>query len=475
MGGAPRGLLGYIHPSMTDETARTGAHPRLVLLVVGLGTFMSAASGSTVNLALPQLGSDLGVSIDSAGWVVSSYLLSITVLLLVAGRLGDLVGLKLVYLAGFSLFGVASVACGLSPSLHVLIASRLLQGVGASFIMATGPALLTTTFPGKQRGRALGMLATATYSGLTVGPLAGGWVLDALTWPWIFYINVPAAVVVVALGLRFLPRGERRTDQPFDLLGSLTVLSGLPLLLIAVSRGVDWGWTSPATLGCAVGGIALLGAFVWQQTRAESPMLDLSLFKSKVFSGAVLSALGNYVALFVAIILLPYYLTEARGSDSLHAGIILSAQPLVMAIVASPAGRLSDRIGSRGLATSGMLVLAVGMGGLAFVDGQTPLWLVATWLGVVGLGTGIFISPNSSSLMGSAPRNKQGVAGGVMAVARNLGMMIGVSSATTLFRMAGGETGGTWETADFTALHVAMAFGAVVGVLSALAAALRGR
>jgi EmrB/QacA subfamily drug resistance transporter len=335
------------------------------MLVVGLGTMLTAASASTVNLALPDLSRELHVSVELAGWVISSFLLATTVLLLAAGRLGDMLGHARVYLVGFVLFGAASAGCGLADGIGWLVASRVMQGVGGAMVAATGPALLTTTFPGNQRGRALGLLSTATYTGLTLGPPLGGLTVGASSWRWVFLVNLPVAALVVALGLVYLPSTTRRSTPPtssptkvaaasarsFDWPGLLTSLTGLPLLLVALAQGRRLGWGSPVILVGGAGGLALLGAFVSIERRTAQPLLDMGLFRSRIFSGAALSALGNYVALFVPIMLLPFYLVEALGVEPSRAGLALAAQPLVMALVASPAGRLSDRWGSRGLAT----------------------------------------------------------------------------------------------------------------------------
>ncbi len=452
---------------------------RGVLLVVSLATGLSALSSASINLALPEMGGDLGLDIGSTGWIVTSYLVAATVFLLVAGRIGDLVGHRAVYLAGFALFGAASAVCAAAPGFPALLAGRVLQGLGGAMAMATGPALLTTSFAARHRGRALGTLSTAIYAGLTAGPLLGGWILAVAGWRWIFALNVPMAAAILVLARRLLPGAgppsrETLPRPPFDLGGAAALAAGLPLLLFALSRGHDLGWGSPSVVAGFAAGAALLAAFVGIEARVPHPLLDLSLFRSRVFSGAALAAAGNYAALFIPIILLPYYLTQARSMDAARAGLLLSTQPLVMALVASPSGRLSDRIGSRGLASGGMLVLAAGIAGLAALGAETPPWVVAVLLAVVGLGTGVFISPNSSALMGAAPRSRQGVAGGVMAVSRNLGMVAGVAAATSLFAAAGGRAGTSWAEGDIHALRVAMAAAAGVALLGAGASALRG-
>ena len=445
---------------------------RLVLLVVGVGTLLSAMAGSSITVALPALSADLDITIDRASWVMLAYLLTVTVLLLVAGRSGDLFGHQRVYLAGFVLFGVGSLACGLAQGLWLVVLARVFQGVGGAMLMATGPALLTTTFPGSERGKALGMLATATYTGLTIGPPLGGLLISHLSWRWVFFLNIPIVAVVLGLGLFFLPSRDRSRAVPFDAGGALSLMAGMPLVLLAVAQGQRWGWLSWPVLASAAAGSAFLFAFIAIENRREHPLLRLALFRSRVFSGAAASAVGNYVALFVQIILLPFYLMEALGIEASRAGLVLSAQPLIMALVASPAGRLSDRIGSRGLAVSGMLILAAGLLGASTLGPGSGTGAVAGWLAVMGLGTGVFISPNSSALMGAAPRDMQGTAGGVMAVARNLGMMVGVALATAVFQAAGGQTGGTWRPDDYRALTVSFTVAAGVALLGAVAAAL---
>jgi EmrB/QacA subfamily drug resistance transporter len=446
----------------------------LVALVVGVGTLLSAMAASTVTLALPELGRELGISIDTAGWVMEAFLVAVTVLLLPAGRGSDVLGHGKVYLAGFVVFGLASLACGLAASFGWLIAFRVVQGVGGALIMATAPALLTTSFPATERGKALGIVSTATYTGLTIGPPLGGVMVSTLGWRWVFFLNVPTAALILGMGAAFLPRGTKRKAPPPDVAGTVSLAVGLPLLLVAIIEGPTWGWLAPGTLALGLGGAAVLAAFVAIEARARSPLLAPSLFASPAFSGAALSAMANYVSLFVPIMLMPYYLREGLGLRPIEVGLLLTAQPLVMAIVASPAGWLSDRIGTTGLATAGMALLAAGLVGLATIGAESHVATVGAWLGLMGLGTGIFISPNSSALMGAAPPDRQGVAGGVLAVARNLGMMAGVATAMTVFTVAGGTTGREWTAGEFSALRWALHVGAAVAVLGAAAAALRG-
>jgi EmrB/QacA subfamily drug resistance transporter len=446
--------------------------PGLVLLVVGLGTLLGAMASSMVNLALPSIGRDLGVSIESSRWVVQVYLLVTAVLLLPAGRVGDLLGHGRVYLLGFALFGLMSIVCGLAPSFPVLLAGRVLQGLGAALLVAVAPALLTSSFPPQQRGRALGVMSTATYVGLTVSPPLTGLILSAFDWRFTFFLMAPMAVVTCGLGLCCLPRGSPAREARFDWGGAASLVAGLPLLLLALSQGQAWGLASPRTVGSALGGAAALAVFFVLQRQRPAALLDLGLFRSRVFTASVVGAVFNYVALFAAVLLLPFYLEEGLGLPPSAVGLVLTAQPLSMALTASPSGWLSDRVGTRGLATLGMCGVAVGLGGLATLGPESPPWLPAAWLAVVGVGTGVFISPNSSALMGAAPRARQGIAGSVMAEARTLGMLLGVALSTAVFRAAGGRTGASWGDSDFAALRLALLVGVVASVIAVIAAAL---
>ncbi len=451
--------------------------PLAVLAVAGLGTLFSAMSGSMVNLALPTLGRDLHISLDESRWIVQSLLLVVGVLLLPCGRLSDIFGHRRVYLAGFAILGGASLGCGLANDYPTLVFFRCLQGVSGALAMAAGPALLTTTFPAARRGRALGLLATATYLGLTVGPPLGGWVVSVTSWRAVFLLNVPVSVLVFAAGLCCLPRPAptAKAAAPFDWRGATLLVAALPLLLVFLAEGTRWGSDTVATWLVGAGGLGGLAALLLVERRRAAPILDLGLFRSRMFSGAALSAVANYTALFGALLMLPFYLEEGLGRRPEDSGLLLAAQPLVMALVASPSGWLSDRIGSRALATLGMAIVAVGLGGLALLGAAGEDISLAAWLGVVGFGTGIFVSPNSSALMGAAPATKQGAAGAILAEARVLGMLLGTALASTVFRAGGGLTGRPWQPQDFSALSVTLWVAAGAAALGALAASLRGQ
>jgi EmrB/QacA subfamily drug resistance transporter len=399
---------------------------------------MSALDGSVVNTVLPVISVFFNTDVSNIEWVVTIYLLVLSGLLLSFGRLGDLHGHKTIFISGFGIFIVSSALCGFAPSLTWLITFRAIQALGAAMLSANSPAILTKSFPTTQRGQALGLQATMTYLGLTVGPTLGGWLTDQFSWRAIFYINIPVGLAALWMGLRYIPgdrslQKERTTIERFDLIGAAAFMTGLIMLLLGLNRAHDAGWGSPIIL-CLLGtSLLILIAFVAYERQIVNPMLDLSLFRNRLFSISAISAVLNYICLFSILFLMPFYLIQGRGLSPSQAGLLLSVQPVIMAIVAPFSGTLSDRIGVRLLTSLGMAVLAVGIFIQSRFGPDTSTLQMATGLALTGLGTGVFISPNNSALMGSAPRNRQGIAAGILATSRNVGMVLGIGLAGAIF------------------------------------------
>jgi EmrB/QacA subfamily drug resistance transporter len=444
----------------------------LVLLAIGVGTFMSALDGSVVNTVLPVVAADFHSDVATIEWVVTIYLLIVSGLLLSFGRLGDLRGQKPIYVLGFVIFVASSAVCGLAQSELMLIGSRAIQALGAAMLFANSPAILTKNFPAAERGRALGLQAAMTYLGLTVGPSLGGWLADQFSWRAVFYINVPVGLLALFLSARFIPRDKLAGKaEKFDRVGAGLFMAGLIALLLGLNQGSSWGWTSPIILGLLLTAVALLGVFVVVEQRVPAPMLDLSLFQRRTFSLATASAVLNYVCVYTILFLLPFYLIEGRALSPSEAGLILTTQPIVMAIVAPLSGSLSDRIGARWLSVFGMAALAIGLWLLSRLTLQSAIHDVTLALAVIGLGTGVFISPNSSVLMGAAPRLRQGIASGVLASARNVGMVLGVGMAGAVFStvQAHSALSGAASTVNAVTASFTVAIGvAVVAVFTSL-------
>jgi EmrB/QacA subfamily drug resistance transporter len=442
-----------------------------VLIAIGTGTLMSSLDGSVVNIILPVLWETFNTDVSTVEWVVTVYLVVLSGLLLTFGRLGDLRGHKTVYMWGFSIFILSSILCGAAWSPLALIVFRGIQAIGGAMLSSNSPAIVTDNFPAMERGRAFGLVSTMTYLGLTIGPSLGGWLAHTIGWRSVFYINVPIGLTALALSHFFIPSdAPAAIDRRFDLPGAAVFLAGLTTLMLGLNKGSDWGWGSPAVLGLLAAALVLLTAFILIERKSPAPMLDLNLFKVPLFSTSTTCAVLNYIALFSIIFLMPFYLIQGRGLNSAEAGLLLTAQPIVMAIAAPVSGSFSDRFGSRWPGMIGMTVLAGGLFFLSTIGPETPLWMVAVGMAVVGSGTGIFISPNTSALMSAAPRARQGTAAGVMATARNFGMVLGIGMAGAIF-----TTQLNLNAADGLFLGISLGFiaGAFVAVLGIFMSAIK--
>ncbi len=436
----------------------------LVLIAIGIGTYMSALDGSVVNTVLPVITAYFKTDVATMEWVITTYLLVVSALLLSVGRLGDMRGVKRIYVTGFGVFVVGSALCGLSTGPTHLIMARGFQAIGAAMLFATSPAILTKSFPARQRGQALGIQGSMTYLGLSTGPFFGGWLADTFGWHSVFFINVPIGLLALTASLLVIPTDEPNPQpERFDLAGAATFALGLSGLLFALDQGHNLGWLSPEVLGTLGGSIIVLGCFVLLERRVRAPMLDLGLFRRRVFVVSTISPILNYICQFSVTFLLPFFLIQGRGLSATQAGLILTAQPLVMALTAPFSGSLSDRIGSRLPTTVGMGLLAAGLFGLSRLQAASPLGLTVGALAICGLGTGLFVSPNNSALMGDAPRGKQGIAAGVLALARNVGMALGIGLSGAIFNTVLGASG----IADHAAL--VRAFDASMVVVSGVA------
>lgn len=419
---------------------------RLVVIAsLGVGTFVTALSNSVLNAILPLVADAFTTDISAVEWIITTFLLVQSGTLLTFGRLGDMIGHRRVYLAGLLLFIVSLVLCALAPSVLTLILARILQGVGSAMFIANSSPILTVIFPPSQRGRVLGIQATTVYLGLATGAPLGGILAEQFGWQSVFLIPIPFAVLALATSWRALRIETPPTKRErFDLIGAGVYLVGLVMVLVALNRGRSWGWTSELTIGCIVLGLVSLIAFVIHERRTAVPMLDLSLFAQRAFTAPVISSMMNYSASAGTTFILPFALIQGRGLSPGQVGLILSAQPIVMAVMASLSGALSDRIGSRIPATLGMAILSLGLFALSWMTLDTPLPLLSFGLAVVGLGIGLFTSPNNSSVLGAVGPERRGVASGILSTARTLGNVLGIGSAgavyATVLALGGGET-----------------------------------
>ncbi len=436
---------------------------------VAVGVFMATLDGSIVNVALPSIREALSASIGGVELVVTVYLLVISAALLGAGRLGDLLGHRRVYVAGLLLFTLGSGLCGVSGSLPALVASRAAQALGASATMAMAPAAVTALFPRQQRGRALGGISSVVAAGLTAGPPLGGFILQYFSWPAVFLVNLPGGVAGAIWASRTLPGEALATGARFDRGGAL--LFGL--LVAGVVGAVEVAPSSAATasLAMALAAAAAVGLSRVER-RALSPVLDASLLGDRVFAFGLLAGLLSYAAMFTQTFLTPFWLTRVKGLDARGLGLMLTAVPLALSVVSWVAGWLSDRFGPRLPCLAGAGVLAAGLWSLAGAGPGDSLGSVAARLAALGAGMGLFQPPNNSAVMGSLPRERLGTGGGMLATARNLGMVTGVSLAGALLAVgAGPDEGGAGFLAGW---RLALSAGAGLAIAAGLLSLVRG-
>ncbi len=399
----------------------------LVLASVSLGVFMATLDGSIVNVALPTLERELNTSFALVQWVVLAYLLTLVTLTLVVGRLGDMFGKKPLYIAGFFLFILGSGLCGLSQNIYALIGFRVLQALGAVMTMSLGAAITTEAFPPSERGKALGITGLMVSLGAISGPTIGGLLLGSLSWHWIFWVNLPIGLLAVLVGLRVLPNYKPVGRQRFDFAGAAVLCIGLLSLLMAITLGQERGFDHPLTLSLL--GLFLLFVFLFIriETRQEQPMVDLRLFSNRLFTVNLVTGFLTFVCSAGMVILLPFYLQIVLRLDPRTAGILLAVVPLSMGITAPIAGSLSDRFGTRPLTVIGLLILLAGyLSAQSLGTDTSPLRYALTLL-PVGVGMGAFQSPNNSTIMGSVPRQRLGVASGLLSITRTMGQTLGIS------------------------------------------------
>ena len=455
----------------------------LILTSVSLGSLMATLDGSIVNIALPAMQTDFHVDLTVIEWVVVAYLLIVGSLLLPFGRLGEVLTFKRVYLVGFAVFTLASICCGVSPNTAALVAFRVIQGIGAAMLMAMGPAIVARTFHDRERGRALGLNGVSVAIGLSLGPALGGILTQVASWRAIFLINAPIGLLAIIWAAHILPAEEPGKDQSFDVRGA--ALSGVALfaLLLAFSDGQEWGWTSPVIIGLLVGFIVLGAAFLLTERRAIQPMVDLALFRIRPFTAGLASVVVAFAGLFTATFLLPFLLEQGRGFSPIEAGLLLTPVPITMAIVAPLSGMASDRFGPRVLASSGMVVMVLGLLSLTqlAVDFSLPdlIWRLV----LLGVGQGLFMSPNSSAVLGSVPRPRVGTASGTLAQMRVNGQAVGIalSGAIVATRLpihlsdlGGPATAAVRSAALAGAIHDAFVVAAVVCSLGIVTSLIRG-
>ena len=407
----------------------TGAHKNkwFIMAAVGMGVFLATLDASIVNVALPTLVNELSTTFAVIEWVVLVYLLTISILMLSVGRIADIVGKKALYLAGFIIFLIGSLLCGVSNQVYALIGFRIIQAIGASFMMVLGTAIVTEAFPSSERGMAMGIIGTVVSVGVITGPTVGGIILHYLKWNWIFFVNLPVGIIGILLVLKYVPNIKPGITQHFDIAGALIMFLALGSFLLGLSLGQMYGFQTPIVIILLASFPVLLGFFIWYEKKTKEPMLDLNLFKSRQFSVNVFTGFLTFVANSGNFFLMPFFFTNVMNLTSGKIGLLMGIIPGVMSVAAPISGKLSDRLGTRKISIAGLVFLFIGLFALSSIDVGTTISGYIIRAIPVGLGMGLFQSPNNSAIMGSAPKNRLGIASGMMALTRTLGQTTGIA------------------------------------------------
>ncbi len=421
-GSRPVAATRAVRPVIADHHYKWWA-----LSCTSLGMLLATINSGTLIIALPDLERSLHTSLLELVWVILVYMIASTVLVLSAGRLSDQFGRKKAYIGGFLLFALASLGAGFAANGTQLILWRIVQGVGGAFLFANAAAIVTDAFPREQLGLAMGTNTMVAAVGLVIGPVLGG-ALVAIRWPWVFWFNVPLALLGsawAALILRELT--GRDEDTRFDIAGTMTFLVGLTGLVLGISKGGISGWNNPVVIAGLIAAAVLMPAFIVIERHHPAPMLDLSIFRSRLFSAASAAAFINGLARFALMFLFVFYFQGVQGNSPILAGIKLAPLAIGMLISSPLAGLWADRRGSRGMAVLGMLVTALGLALMTTLGRDTTYLASGVYMFIVGIGSGMFNSPNTAAMMGAVAAHRRGIAAGARVLVQNTGAVISIA------------------------------------------------
>ena len=402
---------------------------------VALGTLTSVINHGGMSVALPTIAQHFDADLSTAQWVVIAEGLAISALILPMGRLSDIIGRKTVYLAGLAIFAVAALLAASSQSILALIAFKAVQGFGAAMTQGTGMAMVTSVFPADERGKGIGSHASVVGSGGVIGPVVGGFLITVFDWRWLFYVNFLMAVVTILVVVMVIRSQAFRQDtrsRTYDFPGAALSTAVLLTFLLAVSNGARMGWGSPQIVVAMLGFVAFLAAFVWWELRAPSPMLDMELFRSRVFSIGISTNFMSFLGITSARFLMPFYLQAALGYTPAVVGIVLLPNAVSRIVMGPLSGRLSDRYGWRPFNIIGLLLSATGLFMLASLTVSSSVALVIAGILVQSVGSGLFQSPNSASIFSAADSSRHGVVAAFVNLSRNSGNVTGVAIATSI-------------------------------------------
>lgn len=416
---------------MNSKLNRNETTRKVVLIAVIAMTFMATLDSSIVNVALPVLSEKLNVTISAIEWVIASYSIIICSTILFWGRLGDILGKAKIFQFGTILFTISSLLCGLSNSFAVLILCRFLQGIGASAYMANNHGIIAELFPKESRGKALGILVTAVAIGNMVGPSIGGMILSVCDWNYIFYINVPFGIIVFLLGLKFLPKSQKKHEH-MDILGAILQFAVTLLFFGSLILSQQMQLSNPYIIGSIGISIVLAILFILIEKKQSQPLLDLDIFKNAKFTLNLGCALTSFICIASSSILIPFYLQNALKLSPFYAGVFMMLSPFILAICSPIFGSISDKVSSEKVIFTGMLVLSLGFFLMSRLTETSPILLFAISVATMAVGQAIFQPANNALIMSTCPKDKLGIVGSVNSLVRNLGQTVGITLSTTL-------------------------------------------
>ncbi|AKG91376.1 drug resistance transporter, EmrB/QacA subfamily [Geoglobus ahangari] len=399
----------------------------LGLIPVGMGLFMVLLDVSVLNVALPSIARDFNARMSDIQWILNSYTLTMVVLLVLAGRIGDMVRRDRYFMGAMALFTVSSFLCAQAWSTGSLIFFRVLQAVGGAMLSGNTLAIITELFPPGKRGAAMGLNSILVASSFTLGPIIGGWLTTHLSWHWVFYLNVPVGIVSVILAYLLLPPLGAKEKVPVDFAGAVLLAVALGSLTLGIINGQDWGWRDEKTLGCFAISIPYLIAFALRELSYEYPLLDLSLFRIRNFTVGILAVSILFFGMSSSLFVLPYFLQGIKSLSAADSGYWMIVLPLVNTVFSPLAGRLSDRINPKYLMCAGPVLFTLGMYNLSGIEENVSYWEFFVKLMPMGIGMGMLMSPSFNVIMASVPPEKAGMANGTVRSVNTLSQAMGVT------------------------------------------------
>jgi EmrB/QacA subfamily drug resistance transporter len=405
-----------------------------VMLGIGLGVLMYTIDTSIVNIALPTLVRDLRTDFATVQWVGLSYVLVVTSLVLGAARLGDMFGKKPLYLGGLIVFTVSSLICGWAPSIEILIGARALQGLGAVMISALGAAIIVEVFPNAERGKALGVIGAVVSMGIALGPSIGGVIIGIAGWRSIFLVNLPIGILASLVVNKYVPHTVTSAqERRFDFWGSLAIAIVLICFSLGMTEGQRQGFTDSLPLGLLFTAAIGLAGFIFLESRVSQPMLDLSLFRSQIFSLSLLTGWLVFMALGGSLFLVPFFMQLVLHYPIEHIGLLMAFTPVIGGLVSPLAGNLTDRFGTRSIMLIGLMLMTVGCVAVSTLNAQMQDTDYLLRVIPLGLGWGMFQSPNNSAILGAVPPERLGIASGLLSLTRTLGQTTGLPLFAAIF------------------------------------------